>query len=619
MTYISSTSHNNSLLQSLLDRKVFTEDFIPFYEHAQKSRAKRISYMQKINDARQKIIEKQASRQDVVTYYNFGFKMRNAYSSKGTRLKIERSDAYLRSLKISPNVLKDNILSHFKYKRNEKWDQIKALIKTSYLLAKDTEGKYSKRNLDRRTFYCCFTNFTLDFLKERYNFDLGLRSLTRLVDVLAEEGLVVPNTYIDRQTFEVRKNYRFDSVNKKASYATAYLLNLKAIKGLLGKEDFEELYDKKNASNSRSFVRRMQDRNFDLVHYSNFKPSKKIESFFSNDKDIFAKISAKKSLDNAVNCCLSLLLSDSNVKEAKKSDAFTDIKNILKECDIEDDASVKSASVKLLKVAFSQKTNKASDLAFKLIDEYNNSVPVDEFHKRMNLHIKKNKYSCRIWSNICSSSDEDGTREKIVEDNNLCFRQDVSSMIPNLLRFLSTDNDFKQEDIYTMMSDRVFSETGQKISRDAMKIMFLRAHFSKSLGKFLTAMRMSYAAEAAKDENCEAFPYVFINDDSFLLSSKWSNSNDGKQKIAFWTGIYKAVHELCGNDSSSLVFFWESLLELIICVKNTRKGLYCGNVYDEFFCNKVFDLNADLQFASQIVKKAYYGDNAALEDFVNGK
>lgn len=600
------------------------EAYFPKYE-------KHYQYTAMVNAAKANILSKIAALEEYDLYFEYGEKMKKAYECVGRRLQIDRSEEQIQLSKtVSPEKLKESLTSRFKYKKEERYREAASLLKICFFLARDFARSRIKDGFESKDAYCCFTDQSLLLMKTRYGISMTKRTMYRMIQTLTEAGFIVPNTYVDKKTLEIRKNYRYDSVNSKASYATAYRVCMGAIWNMLGDELVKDLEDKQKNKELYDLVRQIKERDVFSEEEGISKLSKAdkeaLDSVYDSDKKMLktekkimhADIFFSKRLYDATAYAIRAIRKDlPKGASIRSSEKFHKIFSLF-----ETDYRVKDVNDKLaqkiLRVVFDWETHGVSTIAYHLIDEYNEMV--DKIgQKRMKLKATDRGISTRIWSECCMTSEADKTRDLFIRDCQIDWHQDVHAMIPNLSKFLEAGGEFRQDDLYIDMMNEVYKSCGQHITRKEMKLTFLRAKFTKTLKKFLANMKFCYADEVAQDELNASYEHLkCMNIDKelrYILDKEWDNTADGKQKLALWTGIYNSVHAICGRSSSSRVFFWESLLELIVCLQNSRQGNLCYNIYDEFFAEKPIDLDSSLKLASEIVYEAYNGNYEPLRIF----
>lgn len=562
-------------------------------------------------------------------YLKYGMRAKQAYSVNGKLINVSPSKEYLELLNVPKDNVKEYVLSKagIKYNKDRKWTELKSLLKICWTLT-DSDGEKG---------YCCFTEKSAQLLNVRYGIKMSVSTLRRLVDNLEAAGFVVPNTYVDRKDGEVKKNYRFDRIHPGSSYATSYLVNLKAIDNCLRDEIQAELHQEKENREMYTFVKSYKNRDKwfeEFCDTADVKSSKLFSGLYDTKTQTLLTVNGKKEILNVAKRKNFMSIYRNIVKyirekynirtpeEIIKTKEWKKVVSLSKETDLSETEKINLMEYNLLKLLFNWMTNGASNIVLdKMLPEYNEGLN-EYLRKDLTLNASNKGVSTRIFSEYCTTSKKDGTRKQFVESNNISFKKDITAMVPNLSRFLELGGDFECKDVYGNMCRKIENETGIKVSRQDIKQLFLRAKFTSSPKRFVSNMQIAYATKYFNNEDSEVYPFIvpFKSKSSqmYSLTKEWKDTEQGVKMINFWNSVYRIVKDTCGNDSSSLIFFWESLLELIVALKCKRSGNMCYNIYDEFYSEKEFDVTEELKLASNIVLEAYNGNTSLLEEFVNG-
>ena len=582
-----------------------------------------------------------------VNFNNFkdneiGMSAKSRYGVKGSQIiqSIQPTQKFydlakMDSISIERNIIKSNI---FKKKYNEKLRKLKSLLKICYSFTTDLEGDCIERDKKRTGAlgYCIFTDHTIQLLQEKYDIKVTSSELRRLVNDATTLGFLVPNTYKTKEG-QIRKNYRYDLRNPANSYSTSYLVNFQAISSFVGKEIKEEAKEYYSLKNTIEITDNLETEVLKLSDPIEGLENKKLFSGIYDSGYLLREGKTKlelpilqtKSGQSLMYIFYDLIriLKEEGLTKPREIIHSAKYKEILKAIELtnfEDKTSYDTCVYVCMSKLFDWKTNGSYSLLQELISEYT------EDKSRMNrkefrTHITKNGVTGRGFSPYCRTSkllDENDANSRIYwqKHNNIIFSQDVTSMIPNLSRFLKDGDKFKQEDLYTKMCKEIKKEYKLEVDREDMKSVFLRFKFSKSLPLAISQMKRALAKDLSEEG---IYAKKFINyktgKANYWLTDEWYKTEEGKQRLQMWEATYKIIEKTCGISKDSLIFFWESLLEQIILTNLKRQGITCYNIYDEFFSTCMFNLDQQLEFASKMVLEAYNGNIESLENFVRGK
>lgn len=554
-------------------------------------------------------------------YYKIGNSAKEAYSVTGTSLDIKSNPTFEALKKISLEDAENFIVKSAKitYKKEAKLKELKNFALMSYILLTDKSNPI-----------CHYTRRSCSLFNEFSKEDISFSTFKGLIKMATNCGIIAPNTYID-ENGKVKKNFRHDVVCPENSYSTAYLLNTDAIVRIYGKDikapkEYKKFFStvkEKKLEGIASEELAIALENIDQTTKRLFSGLYSDFSFKTKDSRVKIKVNidSKEASDlKLIVCNLLKYLKEKGYKlhQIEESKEYNEIVKLISLAE-NNKTSIDTIAWNCMKQFFNFKS-KGSYIYFqKLLNEYNTDK--DDFtRKELNLNVSKKSISTRAYSRYCKTSKKDGTRQKFIEDYNVPCQQDVTSMIPNLLRFLKAGDVFTTQDAYTKIQNSLKKE-GFTLSRKEIKSVFLRTIFSKSLSQFLCSIE-TMLAEKYKDDVNNTNYYPFIKSWSrnskvgHYISSDWRSTAEGQKQRALYSKLYSIIDKEYGTKQSSFMFFWESLLETIVTISLKRKGITCYNVYDNFISDKEFDLLPELQSAGKIVLDVYNGDLTSIKEFI---
>ena len=618
-------------MYELVDEKVF-RNFVSSRSQPRKA------YLDKIHQISKSLDSASCSKKNMDIYMSYGKRAKDSYGAKGQYLNIAPTQAFYEAQSVDKLTAKDWVIekAEFKYKKEEKWDELKSLLKICWALITDADGKKITNDETINSGYCYFTNKSRLLLEKRYGFKMNDMTFRRLIGSAEKVGFLVPNTYFDKVSQTIKKNYRHDMHCPQNSYATSYLVNIKAIRNILKDEIKAEQKELKKNREFYNYINILKADSFDYDFDEVDEKSEKMFAGLFNTKTsmlltkngpmqiIDISKPRNKELKNVFYNVLKYLKSKGIEKQDDilSSKEYQEIVSQVVMIDPQDRDSFNSASYGCLKKLFSWVSYGTTDIIIdQLLPEYNNDKD-DMTYKYFNLNVSKNSISARAYSPYCATSKKDGSRQEFIDKNNLVFIKDVTAMIPNLSRFLKGGEDFYIEDVYTALCNKIKEEYGITISRNEMKSLFLRVKFTKSAASLVSNMKQELARKYRNDDTDTLyFPYIksfYKNGKPVIyLDKNWNNTDEGKKQIKLYNSLFKVINDYCGY-STSQIFIWESLLETIVDIDLKRQGIHCYNVYDEFMADKDFDFDSELKKAAKITLAAYNGDTKLLKDFANG-
>ena len=511
-----------------------------------------------------------------------------------------------------------------KYKKDELEKNIKNFCILSYFLTR-------KKNIP-----CCYyTQNSFDLFQELSETKMCYKTYKRLVDSVEKLGFITANRYIGSDGLS-KKNYRYDRICPENSYSTMYLVNNDAILNYYNddinnlKKQHENVrhlfFDIISARKAAKII--IEEENEDIEEYTVFGSlfnglynRKTCE--FETETGVVSIINLEKyqNIKDILFHFFKYLKSRgiTTKKDIIKSKEYNEIISIISKTS-DNQICVDTTELLLSRKIFEYMSNGASKYLFDLLLEYNSDK--DDFTQKVfniNVHNKKS-ISGRVYSNYCKTSEKDGTRDLFRQKYKIISDNDISAMVPNVLKLLKTGK-FEFEDSYTKIVN-LMNNKGYSLTRNEIKKIFLMSQFSKSEKIFLNSVKRLLAFEHAQDKsNKDYYPYIKqFNAKSGskirqYLHKNWDNTVEGQKQLSLYTNLYKTIEKKYGSKQSSIVFFWESLLETIITVSLKRQGIKCYNVYDNFLSNKKFDLEKEMKQASNIVYSAYNGDLSKLRVF----
>lgn len=551
--------------------------------------------------------------------------------TENPKLNIKESDISL-NLRTMTNEEIQNLVKEkisLKYKRDELKNNIKNFCILSYFLTR------------KKSIPCCFyTKNSFDLFLDLSDKKISYKTYKRLVNSVEELGFITANRYIDSNGTS-KKNYRFDVVCPENNYATMYLVNNDAILSCYQNEindlksqhsNIRRLYYELISSQkaAKIIVEEENEENEDIEEQESFGTL--FNGLYDKEKCEFDTINGKiKVLDiekykysDIKNILFHFFkyLKNSGINTKNNilnSTEYNEIVSIIKNMN-DNKISVDTTELLLSRKVFEYYTKGVSPYLFKLMEEYN-SDKNDFTEKYMNINIHgKKSISGRVYSNYCKTSDKDGTRDMFRKQYKIVQDEDVSAMVPNLLKMLK-NGIFEFEDSYTKIVDKM-GKIGYSLTRNEVKKIFLMSQFSKSEKVFLNSVKRLLAFEHLNDKNNkDYYPYIkHFNPKSNskikqYLHKSWDSTPEGKKQLKLYKDLYNTIQKDYGSKQSSTVFFWESLLETIVTISLKRQGIKCYNVYDNFLSNKKFDLKNEIKKATDIIYSAYNNDLSKLRLF----
>lgn len=619
-----------------------------YEQYIENIRLKRETVKDLVRQANKDVLINGKNSKYFLVYQDNGNRVKDYYGLDCKEFRVPHSPEFDRLKEIDTEKVKDYVLKTAKinYKKEQKWEDLRDLTVMTYTLLKN------KKSLDSDP-VCTFTPQSYKLFKKFSGKEIGQRTFVRLIDTADKAGFICSNKFID-DSGKLRKNYRHDMVCPENSYSTSYLVNIDVIKNVFS--DFIKNRDKKSA---REFYYEAVHHNRQNEEFDFLSPTleesfgKLFNGLYDISSQTFLKVytktkyieSPKTQEEIKFNCdhffkvidiektqnlkvivlhLLKYLKSEgiTKVKDVVNSEKYQKVVSILSEA-TEDETSINTVELKMTRELFGYKSHGAYQILNGLLEEYNSDKNF-ETEKIMNIDIlKKKALSTRIWSKYCGTSKKDGSREEFKKNYNVKFDQDVTAMVPNLLRFLKNGDKFTTEDAYTQVSDTL-KTYGYTVTRDEVKGAFLRMEFSKSEKVFLKSIRDSLAFKYMNDTtNMSYYPYIgqYCSEKHKrqYLKRTWLLTAEGQKQMALYSKLYSVIEEKYGSKQDPFIFFWESLLETIITVSLKRQGITCYNIYDNFMADKEFDLENELKAAGSIVYQAYNGNIGPLKEFYNGR
>ena len=241
--------------------------------------------------------------------------------------------------------------------------------------------------------------------------------------------------------------------------------------------------------------------------------------------------------------------------------------------------------------------NTIDDFCQKL-KEYNDGKKLYDT-KRLKFNEGKTELSCRAYSSYIATKKEecaDGSmmrtdRTLWRESHNLAYSFDIKSAVPRISHLLAT-GEWKDNN-YDFYGELLKCCGNSIMSRENMKALHMRLRFGKN-----DVQSFNQFCFANRDYVKEHYPYGTESQDIW--------QEDVKPKMQKeWCSLYNYVEKLEGYDHSSVVFYFESYLELYVTWKLKQLGIECYNIYDEFFYDKPCDIESIIAEAANYVYHAY--------------
>ena len=625
-----------------------------YRQYSENIRLKRMAAKNQIKAANRDVTQFGRTSKYFTMYQNIGSEAKNLYSLDCPDIQITRSLQFDKLKLMAPVNVKDYVMktAQINYKKEQKWEDLRDLVVMTYTLLQD---KTSANPV------CVYSPRSYKLFEEFSGKKIGQRTFFRLIDIADKVGFICANRFLDDKG-NLRKNYRHDVICPENSYSTSYLVNVDAIVN-----NFSDFIKEKTKDyvGSRKFfaeVTNLKRQNQELIDedFESVISDESLKKLFNGLYDVqtqtFLKTLTKyKYIPNATtkgdiqfNCdnfFKVINLEDDKAKKLKiacfhlfkylKSDGCNKVEDIIvskkyqKVIGIlaeatDDKTSIDTVEIKMIREIFNYKSHGAYNILNGLLREYNSDK--DQMTKKtMNINmLKKKSLSTRVWSEYCVTSKKDGSRDQFKKDYNIKYDQDVTAMVPNILRFLKEGDEFRVEDAYTLISERLKTHN-MTMTRDEIKDVFLRMEFSKSEKAFLKSVRDMLAIKYMNDPtNQKYYPYIrqfsTRNHLRQYLKKDWLTTAEGQNQMALYAKLYSVIEEKYGSKQDSFMFFWESLLETVVTVSLKRKGITCYNVYDDFMSDKEFNLEEELKSAAAITYQAYNGNIKPLKEFYeNGR
>ena len=625
-----------------------------YRQYSENVRLKRLAAKNQVKTASRDVEKHGRTSKYFTMYQNIGSEAKNLYSLDCPNIQITHSLQFDKLKAMAPVKVKDYVLktAQINYKKDQKWEDLRDLVVMTYTLLQD---KTSTNPV------CVYSPRSYKLYEEFSGKKIGQRTFFRLIDIADKVGFICANRFLD-DNGNLRKNYRHDAVCPENSYSTSYLVNVDAI--INNFSDFIKEKSKDYLGSRKFFaeVTSLKRQNQELIDddFESVISDESLKKLFNGLYDIktqtFLKVPTKyKYIEKATskediqfNCDHFFKVIDLESDKAKKlkiacfhlfkylksencskiediitSKKYQKLIGILAEAK-DDKTSIDTVEIKMIREIFNYKSHGAYNILNGLLREYNSDK--DQMTKKtMNINmLKKRSLSTRVWSEYCVTSKKDGSREQFKKDYKVTYDQDVTAMVPNMLRFLKEGDEFKIEDSYTLICDELKSY-GMTMTRDEVKDVFLRMEFSKSEKAFLKSVRDMLALKYMNDPtNLKYYPYIrHFSTKNHLrqyLKKDWLTTQEGQSQMALYAKLYSVIEEKYGSKQDSFMFFWESLLETIVTVSLKRKGITCYNVYDDFMADKKFNLEDEMKAAAAITYQAYNGNIKPLKEFYeNGR